>query len=144
MERPADCVARGMFGNMHTVVAHPLLMVVDDDADLLWLMQHALQQDGFAVRASAEVPGVEAVRGAHPAALILDMEVGRARGDQACAKMKHAEGLAGLPVVLISGRPVEELREAAVRCGADAYLAKPFRMRDLVRMAERLVPRTAV
>lgn len=133
-----------MFGNMHTVGAHPLLMVVDDDADLLWLMQKALRREGFAVRASAEVPGVEVVRGAHPAALILDMEVGRMRGDRACAKMKHTEGLAGMPVVLISGRPVEELRNAAAQCGADAYLPKPFKMQDLVRTAERLVPRTAI
>jgi len=138
------CVMAGMLGKTLTVDApQPLVMVVDDDADLLWLMQGALLRSGFAVQVSTHAPTLQAVRDAHPAALVLDLEIGQESGEEVCREVKQAGDLVGIPVLLISGKPGAALHGAAVQCGADAVLAKPFRLRELVQMAGKLLHRPA-
>ncbi len=138
------CVMAGMLGKTLTVDAPPpLLMVVDDDADLLWLMRGALVRSGFAVQVSTHAPTLQAVRDAHPAALVLDLEIGQESGEEVCREVKQASDLVGLPVLLISGKPGAALHGAAAQCGADAVLAKPFRLRELVQMAGKLLHRPA-
>ncbi len=118
-------------------------MVVDDDRDLLFLIQRVLRREGLEVEAFSTPPTMHQVKGIDPGVIFLDVELGTQSGEQVCRQLKDAGIKEDLPVVLISAKPVEDLREAAVRCGADFYLAKPFDMRGLARVAKEYLGKAA-
>lgn len=120
-----------------------VVMVVDDDRDLLFLIQRVLRREGLEVEAFSTPPTMHQVKGIDPGVIFLDVELGTQSGEQVCRQLKDAGIKEDLPVVLISAKPVEDLREAAVRCGADFYLAKPFDMRGLARVAKEYLGKAA-
>ncbi len=109
------------------------LMLVDNDKDLLWLMTHALQRRGFVVKAFDHAPTLAQVRSVRPSVIFLDVEIGEESGEEVCGKIKGGAEPSRVPVILISSHPMDRLRETALRCGADGYLAKPFDVEHMIR-----------
>jgi DNA-binding NtrC family response regulator len=119
------------------------VMVFDDDALVLELIQIILESEGHEVivRASGE-NAVEHVRTAQPDLVFLDIVMQTHHGMEVLAELQQA--LPEIPVILLSGAvtQVDDMPEIARGLGAQGFLEKPFdaqRLVDLVSEAP-LVP----
>ena len=81
-----------------------------------------------------------AVLNHEPAAMVLDVMIPHPSGIEVCRHLRN-QGWSGA-VVVVSARSSPADRDAAFRAGADAFLAKPFALTDLVATVEDLISRT--
>lgn len=117
-----------------------VLLVEDDDA-LRKLLAHALALKGFFVRtAPDERAALEAFRKQPPAAVIADLVLPGGQGMRTLQSMREARPK--LPIIVMSGGGMfgsDELLTVARGFGADAALAKPFRVAELVACLSQLL-----
>ena len=109
----------------------PLILVVDDDAPILLLMRNVLREFGFeAITASSGPEAIERARTHSPRLILLDRNMPGMSGDEVLEKMRADAGLAGLPVLILSGEPLDpsEVR----RIGATGAVLKPFDVPALI------------
>jgi len=107
------------------------VLVADDDADIRSFMAHALRGAGYAVRAVADgVQALERLRVERFDAAVLDMDMPGLTGEEV-RKHLRAEGASAVGLVLTSGIA------QAPPPGWDAFVAKPFLVKDLVAAVER-------
>lgn len=111
------------------------VLVVEDDPDLLALMELVLAQAGHRVRTAAE--GTAALARAAeelPGLIFLDMRMPGMNGWDFAREFRARHGPA-CPIVVVTA--AENARERAEEIGADDWLAKPFDLDDVLRVAER-------
>ncbi len=121
----------------------PRVLVVDDDVKLAGIVARALERAGYGcVVADSGDQALWAANAHHPDALVLDVMIPHPSGVEVCRHLRVA-GFAG-PIVVISARSRTDDRAAARRAGADAFMAKPFALSDLVSSLDALVGRGAV
>lgn len=113
------------------------VLAVDDDPSILDLMIDILSGEGYRVLPAQN--GAEALRvleGDRPCVVLLDMRMPTLDGWGFASAMRD-RGLR-YPVVVVTA--AENARVWAQEIGADAYLAKPFHLKDLLRVVERFCP----
>jgi len=121
-------------------MTRPLVLCADDDEDILSLVALRLQRAGFDV--ATAVDGEEAVRIAReqrPALAVLDVMMPKRTGYEVLAALRADAALAGMKVILLSARVQESDVTRGLDAGADAYLPKPFKARELVSKVEELL-----
>ncbi len=116
------------------------LLVVEDDPSAAELLTRILQRDGYEV--SVVASAAEALdltsRGVH--AVLLDLGLPDMDGLQLCRELRRARP--SLPILVVSARSSEADLVLALNAGADDYLAKPFRTRELLARLRALLRRT--
>ncbi len=115
----------------------PTIMVVDDDPEVLRVMALTLARQGFRVDARAVPPNWIDLEEVRPSLIFLDVELMPFSGVRICKSIKENLPTWHLPIVLISGHPLETLEQEARYCHADAVLMKPFSATALYRLADR-------
>ena len=116
--------------------ARPLILVVDDDAPILLLMQNLLREFGFEpLTAGSGREAVETARARTPDLILLDRNMPGMSGDDVLQVLRADSVLAEVPVLILSGEPIAppELR----RLGATAAVLKPFDVSQLVETIHR-------
>jgi two-component system response regulator RegX3 len=119
----------------------PLVLVVDDEQSYRDALTVALQREGFAVETAAD--GVEALDrfdAVQPALVLLDVMLPRVSGVDVCRQIRTRSRV---PIIMVTARNAEIDAVVGLEVGADDYVTKPFRLRELiarVRAALRRVP----
>jgi DNA-binding response OmpR family regulator len=118
----------------------PKILVVDDEADLVSVLRFGLEVEGFEViSASDGEQGLNLAREAQPALLLLDLMLPKLDGYKVCRALKFDERYRTMPIFILSARSGEEDRRLALEMGADAFITKPYEMKELVsRIRARL------
>jgi len=119
------------------------ILLVDDERDLVWTMQHSLLDEGYQVLTAHE--GAEALALAqlrHPDLIILDIVMPRINGLQVCRELRRDPTLGAIPILFVTALSSLGDRISGLDEGGDDYLVKPFdlgelkaRMRALLRRA---------
>ena len=118
----------------------PLVLCADDDEDILSLVSLRLQRAGFEVVTAADGDeAVEIARARRPALAVLDVMMPKRTGYEVLAELRNDETLREMKVILLSARVQEGDVARGMEAGADAYLAKPFKARDLVSKVQELL-----
>ena len=119
----------------------PLVLVVDDEQSYLDALSVALQREGFLVVTAAD--GAEAIEQfdtTHPALILLDVMLPKISGIDVCREIRSRSRV---PIIMVTARNSEIDAVVGLEIGADDYVSKPFRLRELiarVRAALRRVP----
>jgi DNA-binding response OmpR family regulator len=115
--------------------ALPRILVADDEDGTLTLLTTALTFAGYAVIAARD--GLEAIRlarAAPPDLALLDVMMPGMDGREVCRRMGSDPALTNVPVILHSSADEQDIDWRG--CGADAFLAKPFSIRELPALIE--------
>jgi DNA-binding response OmpR family regulator len=115
------------------------VLVIDDDEDILEILNIVFQENGYEIVLSNSGAAAEQIRVINPDIVLLDVRiVGSAKsGAEICKEIKSQYDIKHLPVMLISAET--DLSIIATECGADAYIAKPFDIFDLISQVKELV-----
>ena len=116
----------------------PRILVADDHASFRRWLAKALQEAGYTVLLAAD--GEEAVTlaaTARPALVLTDVEMPKRSGLEVLRSIKQQTPTT--PVLVLTGLPTAEVKEAARHLGAQAVLEKPADLDDLLRHIARLL-----
>jgi len=108
----------------------PLVLVVDDEESYRQALVSGLQREGFAVEIAGD--GHEALRvfhRVHPDLVLLDVMLPDQSGIELCQQMR---ALKPVPIIMVTARDSEVDVVLGLELGASDYVAKPFRLRELV------------
>ncbi|MGC0236928.1 response regulator transcription factor [Arthrobacter sp. SD76] len=104
-------------------------VVIEDDADVRNLLEGVLSQAGFEVHTACDGrAGVEVVRSKQANVVTLDIGLPDIDGFEVLRRIRH---FSNAYVVMLTGRTEEPDLLSALNAGADDYIAKPFRPREL-------------
>jgi two-component system response regulator RegX3 len=108
----------------------PLVLVVDDEESYRQALASGLAREGFAVEIAGD--GHEALRlfhRVHPDLVLLDVMLPDQSGIELCQQMR---ALKPVPIIMVTARDAEVDVVLGLELGASDYVAKPFRLRELV------------
>ncbi|MER2133587.1 MAG: response regulator transcription factor [Arthrobacter sp.] len=104
-------------------------VIIEDDKDIRDLLHAVLQQSGFEVHASPTgSEGVEAVRTHNPAVVTLDLGLPDIDGFEVIRQLRL---FSDAYIVMLTARAEELDTLMGLEAGADDYVTKPFRPREL-------------
>ena len=108
----------------------PLVLVVEDEAQMRKFVRIALESHGYrVVEASTSAEGIQQASSYTPDLVLLDL--GLPDGD-GLEVVKRVREWSAVPVIVISARGAEESKVGALDSGADDYLTKPFGAAELM------------
>lgn len=109
------------------------ILVIDDDADIRFVIRMNLTTQGYEVVEAADGDAaVDAAREHRPAIVISDITMPGRNGYEVLQAIRADPELRGVPVVFLTGRNSDtEIWEGYV-AGADYYLTKPFDPDELI------------
>ncbi|WP_425864829.1 response regulator transcription factor [Arthrobacter sp. TWP1-1] len=104
-------------------------VIIEDDQDIRELISVILNQSGFEVHAaSTGATGVEAVRLNNPAVVTLDLGLPDIDGFEVARQIRL---FSDAYIIMLTGRADEMDTLLGLESGADDYITKPFRPREL-------------
>ena len=113
------------------------VLVVDDDAAIRQFIQIALEGSGYEVATAEDgQEALAAVRAAPPRVILLDMRMPIMDG-WAFTRAYRETPPPNAPIVVLTA--ARDAGEYASDVNADAFLAKPFNLRELLGLVGRLV-----
>jgi len=116
------------------------VLVVEDDANLRFVVSAALRLAGFdVVEATDGRTAVRIVDEAAPDLLILDVMLGEPDGFEVCDQLRAAGH--DVPVMFLTARDATEDRVRGLTIGGDDYLTKPFSVEELVARVRAILRR---
>src|SRR5438445_1093635 len=119
----------------------PTILVVDDEQSYRDALAVSLRREGFLVQVAAD--GLEAIdrfETYRPALVLLDVMLPRMSGIDVCRELRAKSRV---PIIMLTARNGEIDTVVGLEVGADDYVTKPFRLRELVarvRAALRRAP----
>ncbi|MFC9848629.1 response regulator transcription factor [Streptomyces sp. NPDC060223] len=117
------------------------VLVMDDDARLVALLQQGLRAAGFAVdSASDSLDGIAMAASDNYEVIIVDVMMPRLNGYKVCGHLRSVGD--NTPILMLTAKDGEYDEAEGLETGADDYLTKPFsfvvlnaRLRALIRRA---------
>ena len=115
------------------------ILVVEDDATINTAISDRLRAEGFDVVSSFDGPGAVAAFGEHrPDLVVLDLMLPGFDGLEVCRRIQAERPV---PVLMVTARDDETDILVGLGLGADDYVTKPFRMREVVARVRALLRR---
>jgi two-component system response regulator MtrA len=117
--------------------ARARILVVDDDAALAEMLQIVLRQEGFdTVRCATGDAALHEFRNSRPDLVLLDLMLPGRDGVQVCRDIRTESGV---PIIMLTARSDTSDVVAGLEAGADDYVPKPFKAKELIaRIRTRL------
>jgi DNA-binding response OmpR family regulator len=118
------------------------ILLIEDDAVSRRLMELVLIKEGFQVTtANNGLEGLRKVNLESPDLLVLDVMLPGLDGFEICYRLRNNPDTSKLPVLILSAKSQESDKNAALKVGANAFLAKPVNREVLLnKIAELFNP----
>jgi CheY-like chemotaxis protein len=116
------------------------ILIIEDDPDITDSLRDALEGEGYSVATAHNGrDGIHSLQrqGRHPCMVLLDLMMPVMNGWQFLEAKGKEEGLAPIPVVVVSAYAD---KAASVRSETAGFVAKPIDLTQLLEVVHRLCP----
>jgi len=114
------------------------LLIIDNDAEVLNVMQEALVYEGFEVKIQEDTHNIfQVINDYKPDLIMIDYILDGINGGETCHEIKVNLATGHIPVVIVSAYSKVILSLGNYR--SDAFLAKPFGLDELVQVVNKLL-----
>lgn len=121
------------------------IIVIDDEEDILELIQYNLVKERAIVETfTSGKEALKTMQRSTPDLVICDWMMDDIDGLDLCRLLKRDPHLAQIPFVMLTARGDEIDAVTALELGADEYLTKPIRMRELITRVKKILSRTNI
>ena len=118
------------------------ILIVDDEADILTLLEYNLEKAGFMVISANDGPdAVEITKMERPDLIILDIMLPSMEGTEVCKILKSGDATRHIPIIMLTAKGEEVDRIVGFELGADDYITKPFSPRELILRVKAVLKR---
>ena len=117
----------------------PLILVVDDHKDIVWLITQTLSDKYQVQQAFSGEEALMLIRKQSPQLIITDLMMPDLNGLELIDKLKQDRFTKHIPLIIVSAKVSEEEQAEGLQRGANAYLTKPFSAAVLHSVVDRLV-----
>jgi DNA-binding response OmpR family regulator len=106
------------------------VLVADDDPAINDALAMMLEDAGYEVVTTLDAETVRQICPDYPDVVLLDIWMSGYNGGEICQELKKRQETKNIPIIMISAN--RDAEAIAKKSGADAFLAKPFEMDDLL------------
>ena len=115
------------------------VLIVEDNVELLRLMKRLLQPRYHVLTASNGREALQLIQTNKLDIVVSDVMMTEMDGYELTDHIKHNEIYSHLPIILLTAKTTEEDQQKALLTGADGYISKPFKIRDLQLRIDNLI-----
>ncbi len=120
----------------------PTVLVVEDEASFVEALVVGLKREGFLVKVARD--GAEALDvfdAVRPDLVLLDVMLPKVNGIDVCREMRARSRV---PIIMVTAKGAEIDTVVGLEVGADDYVTKPYRLRELVARMRAVLRRAPV
>ena len=109
------------------------ILVIDDEEEICALIKESLEQLGkFSVIAAYNgTDGLHKAQEVKPDLILMDVSMPSMNGFKVLELLKENNNTDRIPVVMLTGKPLDDFGIAASNLCSDAFIAKPFNIIEL-------------
>lgn len=116
------------------------ILVVDDNPDLRHYVASILQRQGYRISTAHNgAIGIDVARSLRPELIITDLMMPQVSGIELIQQVRQDPTLQSTPIILLTAKVDDDTRLEGVEQGADAYMSKPFKDRELLAEVRNLL-----
>ena len=116
------------------------ILLVEDDKSIIMGLKYSLESEGYTVTAAeSQADALEALERGPYELLLLDVMLPDGSGYEVC---RQAKAQADMPVIFLTACDEEVSVVMGLDMGADDYITKPFRVRELLSRIRSVLRRT--
>ncbi len=120
------------------------ILVVDDEADILNLLDYTLSRAGFDVLTARDGPeALEMAISKAPSLIVLDIMLPDMDGTDVLKRLKDREVTRQIPVIMLTAKGDEIDKIVGLELGAEDYVTKPFSPREFILRVKAVLKRAA-
>jgi DNA-binding response OmpR family regulator len=117
----------------------PRVLVVDDEDAILDFVELGLKYEGFEVELARDGQGaLTAVSSRRPDLILLDLNLPGLDGLDVCRRVRQ---VSDVPIIMLTARGDVDERVEGLEAGADDYLPKPFKFKELLARVRAVLRR---
>ncbi|MFO7312578.1 response regulator transcription factor [Rhodothermus marinus] len=121
----------------------PRILIVEDEPSIALSLRFLMEQEGYQVHVVEDgEAALEACRNVPPDLVLLDVMLPGVSGFEVCRQLKAGPDGRAVKVVLVTARGRETDLEKGRAVGADAYIVKPFAIREVMETVRTLLNRS--
>ena len=117
------------------------IIIADDDQSMRDIFELIFKRAGYIITIYSGGEVLLSNEFTVPDLFILDKQLSGVDGLDVCRFLKAQELTKTIPVIIISASPYVE--KFAADAGADAFIEKPFKTKELLAMAEKYITKAA-
>ncbi len=110
------------------------ILIVEDEKDLVSTLEYNLKREGYTTRIA--MTGEDAMRMSieepQPDLILLDLMLPGISGVEVCRRLRQEPSTEHLPILMLTARGEEIDKVVGFEVGADDYVVKPFKVRELL------------
>ena len=123
-------------------MTEPLIMIVEDEASFVDALEIGLSREGFrTIVATDGARALELFASDTPDLVLLDVMLPRVSGIDVCRQIRQTSNV---PIIMVTAKSSEIDTVVGLEVGADDYVAKPYRVRELVARIRALLRRSSI
>lgn len=116
------------------------ILIIEDDAALLRGLKDNFEAQGYLVRTANDgQKGLDALLGARPDLLVLDLMLPKVNGYEICRRARASQ--LDMPIIMLTAKGQEDDIVRGLELGADDYVTKPFSIRELLARVKAFLRR---
>ena len=109
------------------------IVVIEDEVDILEVINYNLSKEGFDVCSALDgEEGLALIKKEVPDLVLLDLMLPGLDGIEICRKLKTDYSTRSIPIIMVTAKGEESDIVLGLGMGADDYMVKPFRPRELI------------
>jgi len=116
-----------------------IILIVDDNMDVRTFIREQLEKDYKIIEASNGKEGLEASQNSIPNLIISDLMMPEMDGYSFCKKIRESEKTSHIPIIMLTAKAGLDPTIEGLEAGIDAYLTKPFHVRELQIRVKTLI-----
>lgn len=125
------------------------VLIVDDEPNILILMEQALEEleDEDDVELLTARNGLEAlniIKEEKPDLVFLDVMMPKMSGLELCNTVKNELGMDDVYIIMLTAKGQEYDKQSGMAVGANLYMTKPFRPKEVLVKAREILGLTAL
>ena len=118
------------------------ITIIDDERDILELLKYNFEKERVQVHTfTSGFKGLEFIQANKPSAIICDWMLEDIDGIEICRQLKNDKNFESIPFIMLTARDNEIDAVTALELGADDFISKPVRVRELISRVKKSVKR---